>query len=43
MVFLTVIAHSKPVNGPITYIYLLYNAAKASKDAGQAELFEYLT
>lgn len=43
MVFLTVVAHTEPVGGPITHIYLFYNAAEASGDAGYAESFEYLT
>lgn len=40
---LTVVAHSKPVDGPITDIYHPYNAAEASGDAEYAESFEYLT
>lgn len=43
MVFLTVVAHTKLVNGPITQIYLLYNAAEVSGDAEYVESFEYLT
>lgn len=37
MMFLTAAAHTEPAQGPITHIYLLYNAA------GDAESFEHST